>query len=135
MNSSLFTWVGGDALRQAAEVFGHNAVIEGLQAGGLQRLAKPDQRGQAVQLAALFQGTAPGKDGGHGVGGGGLALEVLVVVAGHGAMGGLVLIVAVRADQNAGHHGQRAKGGGDHIAHHVAVVVLAGPDKAAPRCG
>ena len=54
---------GGDALRQAAEVFGHNAVIEGLQAGGLQRLAKPDQCGQVVQLAALFQGTAPGKDG------------------------------------------------------------------------
>ena len=47
---------GGDALRQAAEIFGHNAVIEGLQAGGLQRLAKPDQRGQAVQLTALFQG-------------------------------------------------------------------------------
>ena len=46
-------------------------------------------------------------------------------------MGGLVLIVAVRADQNTGHHGQRAKGGGDHITHHVAVVVLAGPDKAA----
>ena len=52
-------------------------------------------------------------------------------MAGHGAVGGLVFIVAVRAHQHAGHHGKAAEGGGDHVAHHVAVVVLAGPDKAA----
>ena len=46
-------------------------------------------------------------------------------------MGSLVLVVAVGGDQHRGHHGQGAEGGGDHIAHHVAVVVLAGPDKAA----
>ena len=46
-------------------------------------------------------------------------------------MRSLVLVFAVRAHQHAGHHGQRTKGGGHHIAHHIAVVVLAGPDKAA----
>ena len=53
-----------------------------------------------------------------------LALLVAVVVAGHGAVGGLVLVVAVRGHQHAGHHGQGAEGGGDHVAHHIAVIVL-----------
>ena len=51
-------------------------------------------------------------------------------VVGDGAVGGLVLEVAVGAHQDAGHHGQGAGGGGDEVAHHVAVVVLAGPDHA-----
>ena len=102
-----------------------------MEAGGLQGLAEADEVGQAVEFAALFQSTAPGEDGGHGVGGSGLALEVLVVVAGDGAVGGFELELAVRADENAGHHGQGAEGGGDHVAHDVAVVVLAGPDEAA----
>ena len=46
-------------------------------------------------------------------------------------MGGLVLVAAVGAHQHAGHHGKAAEGGGDHVAHHIAVVVLAGPDEAA----
>ena len=46
-------------------------------------------------------------------------------------MGCLVLEVAVRRHQHAGHHGQRAGRGGDEVAHHIAVVVLAGPDDAA----
>ena len=46
-------------------------------------------------------------------------------------MGGFVLILPVGGDQYGGHHGQAAEGGGDHVAHHIAVVVLAGPDKAA----
>ena len=50
---------------------------------------------------------------------------------GDGAVGGLIFKVAVRGDQHAGHHGQRAGGGGDEVAHDVAVVVFAGPDDAA----
>ena len=49
-------------------------------------------------------------------------------MVGDGAVGGLILEVAVRAHQHTGHHGQGAGGGGDEVAHHVAVVVLAGPD-------
>ena len=60
-----------------------------------------------------------------------LPLQILVVVAGDGAVGGLILIFAVGAHQHRGHHGQGAEGGGNHVAHHVAVVVLAGPDEAA----
>ena len=52
-------------------------------------------------------------------------------MAGDGAVGGLVLIVPLGAHQHGGHHGQRPEGRGDHIAHHVAVVVLEGPDHAA----
>ena len=50
---------------------------------------------------------------------------------GDGAVGGLIFKVAVRGDQYTGHHGQRAGGSGDEVAHHVAVVILAGPDDAA----
>ena len=92
---------------------------------------KLDQLGGLVELAALAQGAGPGKDRGHGVGRGGLALEVLVVVALDGAVGGLVLVVAVGAYEHGGHHGEAAEGGGEHVAHDVAVVVLARPDEAA----
>ena len=47
------------------------------------------------------------------------------------AVRGLILRRAVRRDEHGGHHGERAEGRGDHVAHHVAVIVLAGPDKAA----
>ena len=50
---------------------------------------------------------------------------------GHGAMGGLILRGAVRRHQHGGHHGQAPEGGGHHVAHDVAVVVLAGPNKPA----
>ena len=55
---------------------------------------------------------------------------MLVVVTGHGAVGSLVLVLAVRADKNRGHHGKGTECRGDHVAHHVTVVVLAGPDEA-----
>ena len=49
----------------------------------------------------------------------------------HGAVGGLELILAVRRHEDARHHGEGAEGSGDHVAHDVAVIVLAGPDVAA----
>ena len=122
---------GGDALCQTAQVLGHDALVQSLQTCGLQCLAKVHQLRQVIQLAALLEGAGPRKDGSHGVGGGLFALQVLIIMAGDGAVGGLVLVLAVRADQHTGHHGQRTKGGRNHIAHHIAVVVLAGPDKAA----
>ena len=52
---------------------------------------------------------------------------------GDGAVGGLILGGAVRGHQHGGHHGKASEGGGDHVAHNVAVVVLAGPDEPALR--
>ena len=49
------------------------------------------------------------------------------------AVGGLVLEAAVGGDQHAGHHGQRAGCSGYKVAHHIAVIVLAGPYDAAFR--
>ena len=39
--------------------------------------------------------------------------------------------VSVRRYQYRSHHGKRTKGRGYHIAHYVAVIILAGPDKSA----
>ena len=47
------------------------------------------------------------------------------------AVRSLVFRRAVRCNEDGGHHGKRAEGRGHHIAHHVAVIVLAGPDEAA----
>ena len=49
----------------------------------------------------------------------------------HGAVRGLVLKLAAGGDEHAGHHGQAAESRGDHVAHHVAVVVFQRPDEAA----
>src|SRR5699024_4518290 len=106
--------------------------FDGVDGSFFQRIGKAAQGVDAIQFAALAQRAGPGEEGGHRVGGSLLALEVFVVVAGHGAVGSLVLVVAVGRDQYRGHHGQGTEGGGDHIAHHVAVVVLAGPDETAP---
>ncbi len=52
-----------------------------------------------------------------------------VVVALHGAVGGLVLEAAFRRDENGGHHGEAAAGGRDKVRQDVAVVVLEGPEE------
>ena len=41
----------------------------------------------------------------------------------------LVLVFSVRAYENAGHHGKASAGRGNHVAHNISVVVLAGPEK------
>ena len=52
-------------------------------------------------------------------------------MARHRSVGRLELIFPVRADEHGSHHCQRTESGRDHVAHHIAVVVLAGPDEAA----
>ena len=52
-------------------------------------------------------------------------------MVGDGAVGSLILEAPVRRHQHAGHHGQRGGRRRDHVAHHVAVVVLARPHHAA----
>ena len=54
-----------------------------------------------------------------------------VVMLGDGAMGGLVLCGSIWRNQDRRHHSQAAESSGDHVAHHVSVIVLTGPDEAA----
>ena len=46
-------------------------------------------------------------------------------------MGSLIFIVSFRRYQNGGHHGKGSECGRHHIAHHISVIVFAGPDIAA----
>ena len=69
---------------------------------------------------------------GDRVGAGRLALLVLAVVAGDGAVGGFGFHgLAVGGHQHRGHQAERAKALRDLIRLHVAVIVLAGPDELA----
>ena len=52
---------------------------------------------------------------------------------GNSTVSSFILKLSVRAHKHRRHHGQGTEGSGDHIAHHVAVVVLACPDKSALR--
>ena len=54
-----------------------------------------------------------------------------VIVALYGSVRSLVLVISVRGYENRSHHRKGTEGGGYHVAHDIAVVVLAGPDKAA----
>ena len=113
------------------QILGEVTLLEHVQSRPLQAVGEAPQRGDAVQLAPLAQGARPGEHGGQRVGGDLLTPPPAVEMIGDGAVGGLVLKAAVRGHQHAGHHGQGAGGGGDKVAHHVAVVVLARPDHAA----
>ena len=48
-----------------------------------------------------------------------------------GAVCGFVLVFSIGRNENRGHHCKRTECGGNHIAHHVAIVVFASPNKAA----
>ena len=51
----------------------------------------------------------------------------------YGAVCRLIFVYAVRGNQYTGHHSQATVGGGDHIAHHIAIVVFTRPDITAFR--
>ena len=118
-------------VHEADQILRHRALIQGREAGLLELVGKLLQLRQAVELAALAQGARPGEDGRHRVRGGLLAAQMAVIVLCHGAVSGLILRRAVRRDKHGRHHGKAAEGRGDHVAHDVAVIVLAGPDEAA----
>jgi len=117
------------SLPEAGQLLGHNPSLHRLDSRLLQLMSKISEGLIAVQLAPFGQRACPGKEGGHGIGGGALALQIFIVMTGNSAMGRLVLILPVWRDQHGGHHGQAAKGSADHIAHHISILVLAGPDK------
>ena len=52
-------------------------------------------------------------------------------MTGYGTVGGFVLVFSVGRNKHGSHHRKGAESGRDHIAHNVAVVVLASPDESA----
>lgn len=107
------------------QILGHDAVdVDGVNAGALEGLGKGDDVGGLVELTALDEAAGPGKDGGDGVGRGLLALLVLAVVAGDGAVGGLGLKgLAVGGDEDGGHEAEGAEALSDDVGLDVTVVV------------
>ena len=88
--------------------------------------------GVSSSLPRCFEATGPGEDRRDRVGRRLVALLVLAVVAGDGAVGRLGLDrLAVRGHQHRRHQAERAEPLGDGVGLHVAVVVLARPDVAA----
>ena len=122
---------GAFALDEAGEVAGHDAGADRVEAGLFEPVREGFECRKLIQLAALFQRACPREDRRHRVGRGLFALEVAVIMLRDRAVRGLKFCRAVWRDEHGGHHGERAERRGHHIAHHVAVIILAGPDEAA----
>src|SRR5690606_40354651 len=83
---------------------------DGLDDDVLEGLREADDLGGVVQLAAVLEAAGPGEDRRDRVGRGRLALLVLAVVPGDGAVRGLGLTgLAVRGQQHRGHQAERAE--------------------------
>ena len=91
------------------EVLGHGSGLDGVDDRGLQVLCKLVQVVVAVKLGPVEQAAGPGKDRGHGVGRGLLALLVEAPVPGNSAVGGLGLDGTVGREKNRGHKAEGAK--------------------------
>src|SRR5690606_30957400 len=86
------------------------------------------QFGIIVELCAMCQTTGPSEDRSDRVGRGFLALLMLAIVTGHGAVGSFRFHrLAIRRHQNRGHQAERAKALSNDVRLNVAVIVLAGP--------
>jgi hypothetical protein len=97
-----------------------------------QRFGEAGHIGRVVELAAITRPLRPGEDRGDRVGRGRLALLVLAIVAGDGAVRGFGLDgLAIGRHQHRGHQAERAEALRHLIRLHVAIVILAGPDELA----
>ena len=89
---------------QQREVLGHLAALDGVRAHLLQRAREAVERRVRVELGAMSKTARPREDRRDRVGGGGLALLVLAVVARNRAVRGLGLDrAAVRGEQHRRH--------------------------------
>ena len=113
------------------EILGHEAALHSLDANGLEVVCEDGKGLVVVQLGPVLQPARPGVDGGDRVGRGLLPLLVLAEVASDSAMGSLRLnSFAVWSDQHGGHQAEGAEALGHGVRLHVAVIVLASPNKA-----
>ena len=117
---------------QQRQVLGHLAALDGADDDLLQRVGELDHLGGVVQLAAVLEAPGPREDRRDRVRRRGLALLVLAIVPGDGAVRGLGLDgLAVRRQQHRRHQAQRAETLCDGVGLDVTVVVLTRPDVAA----
>ena len=107
------------------QILSHDVIdINGINTRLLKRLSERDDIGSLVELPTLDQTAGPGKDGGDWVGGGLVALLVLTVVAGDGAVGGFGLEgLSVWRNEDRGHEAERAKALGDDVGLNISIVV------------
>src|SRR5699024_8506962 len=136
LSHSLDEFQAGKYLRmfQAGDhgkILGHLSVLNGGDNRFLQLIRERRQLFVAVQLAPLSQGSRPGEDRSHGIGGRLFALQMAVIMSLHSAMRGLILVISVGRNKYGSHHGKRTESRGYHIAHHISVIILAGPDETA----
>lgn len=107
------------------QILGHDAIlIDGVDASLLEALGKGHKLGRVVELATLNETAGPGEDGGNGVGRGLLALLVLTIVAGNGAVGGLGLErLAVGGDEDRGHEAEGTEALSHNVRLDITVVI------------
>jgi len=121
---------GEATVHATGQVLGHAAVFDGGDAHLLDGMGELDEVGVVVQAATVLKTTGPGEDGGDWVGGGLVALLVLTVVTGDGAVGGLGFDgLSIGSLEDGGHHAEGSESLGERVGLDVSVVVLAGPDE------
>jgi len=119
------------ALDAYGKVLSEVTRLDRVDADLLQRFGEMSQTRILVQLGAMQQSAGPREDGGDRIGGGLVALLVLTIVTGDGAMGGFGFDCAtVRAYEDRRHHAQGAVALRHRVRLHVSVVVLARPHEA-----
>ena len=92
---------------QNREILCHVAIFNGLDADPFQRFGKTRHIGRIIELAAIDQAAGPGEDRGDRVGRGRLALLMLAIMTGDGAVRGFRLdAIAGRRHQHRGHQAE-----------------------------
>lgn len=110
------------------QILGHVTRLDGVNDCGLKSVRELAEELVAVQLCSVAETSGPCEDGGDGVGGGGLSLLPLSVVAGDGTVGGLSLHDVVLVEEDRGHETQGPETLRDDVRLHIPIVVLAGPN-------
>lgn len=88
------------AVNADCEILGHVAGLDSVNNGGLESLGELAQELVVVQLCSVAETSGPGEDGGDWVGGSGLSLLPLSVVACHGTVSSLRLNDVVLIEEN-----------------------------------
>ena len=117
--------------REEIEVSRHDAILDSLYGSLLEAVCKVHKLIVSVKLAAFSESARPREDRSDTVRGGLFPCKMLVVVALNRTVSSLVLIVSVGRNEHGGHHCKASVSGRNHVAHYVAVVVLARPDVSA----
>ena len=120
------------AMHADSQVLCHLTAFHHFDANGFKGIGEIYERLVAIQLSAKGETPGPGKNGSDGVGGSGLTGLVVTIMAGNCAVRRFRLHdLTVGCYEDGGHESEGTKSLGDGVALHVAIVVLAGPDKIA----